>query len=72
MNDMSINLAPSMKFHVCQSDIETGEIVDLPSVSKKAGVIDFCSGPGAGKDMATVIHTANGAFDIMYHESSKN
>ncbi|KAL5089036.1 hypothetical protein Trisim1_005893 [Trichoderma cf. simile WF8] len=72
ISNMSINLTPNMKFHVCQSDIETGEIVDLPSVSKKAGVIDFSSGPGAGKDTVTVVHTNNGTFDIMYHESHKN
>lgn len=72
MNNMSINLTPSMRFHICQSDIETGEIIDLPSASKKAGVIDFSSELGSGKDTATVVHKANGAFDIMYHESYKN
>ncbi|KAL7803892.1 hypothetical protein V8C43DRAFT_300033 [Trichoderma afarasin] len=72
INNMSINLTPSKKFHVCQSDVQTGEIVDLPSVSKKAGVIDFSSGPGAGKDAATVVHRNNGYFEVMYHESYKN
>lgn len=61
-----------MKFHVYQSNIETGEIIDLHSVSKKAGTIDFSSGLGAGKDAATIVHRSNGTFDIMYHESYKN
>ncbi|KAH0531280.1 hypothetical protein TsFJ059_000134 [Trichoderma semiorbis] len=72
INNMSINLTPSMRFHVCQSDIETGEIINLPSISKKAGVIDFSSGPGARKDTVIVVHKNNGTFDIMYHESYKN
>ncbi|KAF3065671.1 hypothetical protein CFAM422_009543 [Trichoderma lentiforme] len=71
-NNMSITLTPIMKFHVSQSDVETGEIIDLPSVSKKAGAIDFSSGLGAGKDAATVVHKSNGTFDIIYHENYKN
>ncbi|PNP58343.1 hypothetical protein THARTR1_01858 [Trichoderma harzianum] len=71
-NNMSINLTPIMRFHVSQSDAETGEIIDLPSISKKAGVIDFSSGPGAGKDAATVVHQNNGTFDIKYYDNCKN
>lgn len=69
---MSINLIPRMKFYVIASDIEMGEIIDFPSVSKKGGVIDFSSGPGAGKDTPAVVHKNNGTFHIMYHESCKN
>ncbi|KAL7916682.1 hypothetical protein GGI35DRAFT_473948 [Trichoderma velutinum] len=72
INNMSIDLKPTMKFHVSQMNIKAGEIIDFLSVSKTAGVIDFSSGPGAGKDTATVIHKDNGTFDIVYYKSCMN
>ncbi|KAL7952397.1 hypothetical protein V8C34DRAFT_323328 [Trichoderma compactum] len=71
-NNMWINLTPNMKFYVSQSHIEAGEVIAFTSVSKKAGVIDFSSGPGAGKDTAAVVHKDNGTFDVMYYDNYRN
>lgn len=57
-----------MKFYISQSNVEAGEIVDFSSVLKEAGVIDFSSGPGAGKHAAAIVHRDNGTFDVTYHD----
>ncbi|GJN78661.1 hypothetical protein PLIIFM63780_002170 [Purpureocillium lilacinum] len=72
MNNMKIQVIPTMKFFITESQQVPGEIVDYSSVTREGATIDFSSGEGQGNFYARVIQQNDGRFEVNYFGTDMN
>ncbi|KAL7942067.1 hypothetical protein V8C42DRAFT_333498 [Trichoderma barbatum] len=69
LNNMNVQITPTMKFFVSESQQIAGEIVDYNSIVRDGATIDFSDGEGQGKFYARVIQGTDGRFAVSYYDN---
>ncbi|ETS84696.1 hypothetical protein PFICI_02721 [Pestalotiopsis fici W106-1] len=70
-NNSRITVQPIMKFFVATSSYRAGQIVNFATATMDAGVVDFSTGLGIGKNTAVITHDNTGAFTTRYLTQSQ-